>query len=50
MSKMDRLFGVTMQEGGVSQLLSLRLEAAKALVEDQSISAHNSHSLISEAV
>jgi len=29
---MDRLFGVTMAEQGVSQLLSIELEKAEALV------------------
>jgi len=32
MSRMDRLFGVTMAEQGVSQLLSIELEKAAALV------------------
>lgn len=32
MSRMDRLFGVTMAEQGVSQLLSIELERAEALV------------------
>ena len=32
MSRMDRLFGVTMAEQGVSQLLSVELEKAEALV------------------
>jgi len=32
MSRMDRLFGVTMAEQGVSQLLSIELEKAEALV------------------
>jgi chromosome segregation protein len=33
MSRMDRLFGVTMQERGVSRLLSVDLQRAVALVE-----------------
>ena len=32
MSRMDRLFGVTMAEQGVSQLLSMELTAAERLV------------------
>ena len=32
MSRMDRLFGVTMAEQGVSQLLSIELSKAEALV------------------
>ena len=32
MSRMDRLFGVTMAEQGVSQLLSMELGAAAKLV------------------
>jgi chromosome segregation protein len=32
MSRMDRLFGVTMAEQGVSQLLSVELARAEALV------------------
>jgi chromosome segregation protein len=32
MSRMDRLFGVTMAEQGVSQLLSIELGAAAKLV------------------
>ena len=32
MSRMDRLFGVTMAEQGVSQLLSMELERAEKLV------------------
>jgi chromosome segregation protein len=33
MSRMDRLFGVTMQERGVSRLLSVDFQNAVALVE-----------------
>jgi chromosome segregation protein len=32
MSRMDRLFGVTMQEQGVSQLVSVDLKKAETLV------------------
>jgi len=32
MSRMDRLFGVTMQEQGVSQLVSVDLKKAERLV------------------
>jgi chromosome segregation protein len=32
MARMDRLFGVTMAEQGVSQLVSVDLRAAEALV------------------
>jgi chromosome segregation protein len=32
MSRMDRLFGVTMQEQGVSQLVSVDLKKATAMV------------------
>jgi chromosome segregation ATPase len=32
---MDRLFGVTMAEQGVSQLLSMELRDAKKLVEEE---------------
>jgi chromosome segregation protein len=35
MSRMDRLFGVTMAEQGVSQLLSIELEKATALVANE---------------
>ena len=35
MSRMDRLFGVTMAEQGVSQLLSMELRDAKKLVEEE---------------
>jgi chromosome segregation protein len=35
MSRMDRLFGVTMQERGVSRLLSVDLQRAAAMVEKQ---------------
>ncbi len=35
MSRMDRLFGVTMQERGVSRLLSVDLQRAAAMVEPQ---------------
>ena len=34
MSRMDRLFGVTMQERGVSRLLSVDLQSASAMVEE----------------
>jgi chromosome segregation protein len=33
MSRMDRLYGVTMAEQGVSQLVSVDLEAAERIVE-----------------
>jgi chromosome segregation protein len=33
MSRMDRLFGVTMQERGVSRLLSVDLRRASDMVE-----------------
>jgi len=33
MARMDRLYGVTMQERGVSRLLSVDLGAAVAMVE-----------------
>ncbi len=33
MARMDRLFGVTMAERGVSQLVSVDLERAERLVE-----------------
>ncbi len=33
MARVDRLFGVTMAERGVSQLVSVDLEAAEALRE-----------------
>ncbi|MEP1230638.1 MAG: chromosome segregation protein SMC [Litorimonas sp.] len=35
MSRMDRIFGVTMAEQGVSQLLSIQLDAAEKLVATQ---------------
>jgi chromosome segregation protein len=35
MAKMDRLYGVTMQERGVSRLLSVDLQRAAALVEER---------------
>jgi chromosome segregation protein len=35
MSRMDRLFGVTMQERGISRLLSVDLQRAAAMVEPQ---------------
>jgi len=50
MSKMDRLFGVTMAESGVSQLLSLRLEAAQTLIEENQPQAETKQTMISEAV
>ena len=34
MARMDRLYGVTMQERGVSRLLSVTLDRAVALIED----------------
>ncbi|SNY92423.1 condensin subunit Smc [Cohaesibacter sp. ES.047] len=34
MSRMDRLFGVTMAERGISQLVSVNLEAAEELISD----------------
>jgi chromosome segregation protein len=33
MARMDRLYGVTMQERGVSRLLSVDLQAAAGMVE-----------------
>ena len=33
MARMNRLFGVTMAEKGVSQLVSVDLEAARAIIE-----------------
>ena len=35
MARMDRLFGVTMAERGISQLVSVNLEAAEELVADE---------------
>ena len=37
MARMDRLFGVTMAEHGVSQLVSVDLAAAERIVEDRRI-------------
>jgi chromosome segregation protein len=34
MAKMNRLFGVTMMERGVSQLVSVDLETAEQLVQE----------------
>ncbi len=34
MARMDRLFGVTMGEQGVSQLVSVDLQAAERIVEE----------------
>lgn len=39
MARMDRLYGVTMQEGGVSRLLSVNLQRASEMVEKQAIAA-----------
>jgi chromosome segregation protein len=39
MSRMDRLYGVTMQERGVSRLLSVDLQRAAALVAEESLQA-----------
>ena len=39
MARMDRLYGVTMQERGVSRLLSVDLQKATSLVEPQRIAA-----------
>ena len=40
MARMDRLFGVTMAERGVSQLVSVNLEAAEELIaEDENRAA-----------
>ena len=36
MSKMDRLYGVTMPEKGISQLVSVDLDEAVALTEESS--------------
>jgi chromosome segregation protein len=35
MARMDRLYGVTMQERGVSRLLSVDLQRATAMVEER---------------
>jgi chromosome segregation protein len=35
MARMDRLYGVTMQERGVSRLLSVDLQRAAAMVEGE---------------
>ena len=39
MARMDRLYGVTMQERGVSRLLSVDLQAAAGMVEPQRMAA-----------
>jgi chromosome segregation protein len=39
MSRMDRLYGVTMQERGVSRLLSVDLQRATALVAEETLQA-----------
>jgi chromosome segregation protein len=39
MSRMDRLFGVTMQERGVSRLLSVDLQRAAALIAEETLQA-----------
>ncbi|HET6184205.1 MAG TPA: chromosome segregation protein SMC [Acetobacteraceae bacterium] len=39
MARMDRLYGVTMQERGVSRLLSVDLQAAERMVEPQRLAA-----------
>ena len=39
MARMDRLYGVTMQERGVSRLLSVDLQLAEAMVEPSQIAA-----------
>jgi chromosome segregation protein len=39
MARMDRLYGVTMQERGVSRLLSVDLQHAAALVDPQPMAA-----------
>jgi chromosome segregation protein len=39
MARMDRLYGVTMQERGVSQLLSVDLQVAAGMVEPQRMAA-----------
>jgi chromosome segregation protein len=39
MSRMDRLFGVTMQERGVSRLLSVDLQRATAMVAEEALQA-----------
>jgi chromosome segregation protein len=35
MARMDRLYGVTMQERGVSRLLSVDLQRAAAMVQER---------------
>ena len=35
MARMDRLFGVTMSEKGVSQLVSVDLATAERIIEDE---------------
>ena len=39
MARMDRLYGVTMQERGVSRLLSVDLQAATGMVEPPRLAA-----------
>jgi chromosome segregation protein len=39
MARMDRLYGVTMQERGVSRLLSVDLQRASEMVETVAIAA-----------
>ncbi|MBV8457794.1 MAG: chromosome segregation protein SMC, partial [Acetobacteraceae bacterium] len=39
MSRMDRLYGVTMQERGVSRLLSVDLSTAEKMVEPERLAA-----------
>ncbi len=39
MARMDRLYGVTMQERGVSQVLSVDLQAAANMVEPPRLAA-----------
>ena len=39
MARMDRLYGVTMQERGVSRLLSVDLQAAAAMAEQPRMAA-----------
>lgn len=49
MARMDRLYGVTMAEKGVSQLISVDLRQALALREQGSVGAPANDSAISEA-
>jgi chromosome segregation protein len=39
MARMDRLYGVTMQERGISRLLSVDLQSAERLVEPRQMAA-----------